>query len=257
MDWNWVNRRAEKPRVSGVTMVIDTGIGPRIFADLLESAGRYIDFVKLGFGTTALTAPHILQQKLELAKKHDVLLFPGGTFFELAYAKGQWETYLEKMEALGFPAVEISEGTLSLPETMREQIVRAASQSFHVLTEVGKKTKGSHVTLEELAQTYASDIACGASYVIVEGRESGKDVGIYDADGRLDPQFVLAARKETGKKLLWEAPLKSQQVDLIRLFGPDVNLGNVSTGSTLAVEALRRGLRADTFSLNFRAEVPI
>nr|WP_308727042.1 phosphosulfolactate synthase [Alicyclobacillus acidocaldarius] len=42
---------------------------------------------------------------------------------------------------------------------------------------------------------------------------------------------------------------KPQQVELIRRFGPAVNLGNVPPADAIAVECLRLGLRADTFVL--------
>lgn len=257
MDWEWVTDRESKPRRSGLTMVIDTGMGIRAFEDLLQIAGNYIDFIKLGFGTTALTPLHILKQKIECAKRYDVWIYPGGTFFETAFAYGNWQQFLAKLEKIGFPAVEISEGTLSLPPNMRETIINKASESFLVLSEVGKKSKGSQVTLQELRHTYEQDLAAGASYIIVEGRESGKDVGIYDQRGELDPEFVHEATTVTGPNIIWEAPLKSQQVSLINLLGPDLHLGNVAPGDALAVETLRRGLRSDTFGLQFQTETII
>lgn len=250
MEWDWVNNRVDKPRQNGATMVIDTGLGERAFHDMLEISGRYIDFVKLGFGTAAITPLRVLKRKLTLAEQYDVCLFPGGTFFEVAYANGKWETYLLKLEQLGFQAVEVSEGTLSLPQSMRHKIIQTASQAFLVLSEVGRKERGSGITLNLLQEAYERDLSDGASYVIVEGRESGKNVGIYDERGEFDPRFVLKARELTGPAIMWEAPLKSQQAGLIRLLGPDINLGNVAAKDALAAEALRRGLRSDTFFLS-------
>ena len=40
---------------------------------------------------------------------------------------------------------------------------------------------------------------------------------------------------------------KNQQTFLIQQFGPNVNLGNIPTGEVLALEALRAGLRFETF----------
>jgi len=48
---------------------------------------------------------------------------------------------------------------------------------------------------------------------------------------------------------LWEAPRKEQQVALLHAFGPQVNLGNIPAQDVLALEAMRRGLRSDTFGL--------
>ena len=46
--------------------------------------------------------------------------------------------------------------------------------------------------------------------------------------------------------IVWEAPLKEQQQELILRFGPDVNLGNIPPQEILSLEALRVGLRGDT-----------
>nr|WP_313780229.1 phosphosulfolactate synthase [Paenibacillus larvae] len=56
-------RRENKPRQRGRTMIIDKGLGLRAFEDLLETAGEYIDMIKLGFGTAALYPREVLQKK--------------------------------------------------------------------------------------------------------------------------------------------------------------------------------------------------
>jgi phosphosulfolactate synthase len=82
--------RLSKPRKAGLTMVMDKGMGIHAFTDLVQAAGKHIDYIKLGFGTAVLYPAHILQQKLSIAKQNDIQLFPGGTFFEVAYLKNQW-----------------------------------------------------------------------------------------------------------------------------------------------------------------------
>ena len=54
-------------------------------------------------------------------------------------------------------------------------------------------------------------------------------------------------------KILWEAPIKSQQVWFIKHFGTNVNLGNIAPGEVISLETLRLGLRSDTF-LSFLPE---
>lgn len=49
------------------------------------------------------------------------------------------------------------------------------------------------------------------------------------------------------ENILFEAPLKNQQVYFILNFGPDVNLGNIRSDDILGLETLRRGFRGDTF----------
>jgi phosphosulfolactate synthase len=50
-------------------------------------------------------------------------------------------------------------------------------------------------------------------------------------------------------RVVFEAPRKEQQAWLIRRFGANVNLGNVTLNEVFAVEALRLGLRADTMAV--------
>jgi phosphosulfolactate synthase len=86
--------------------------------------------------------------------------------------------------------------------------------------------------------------------VIIEARESGTNVGIYDEKGnvRLDEwQAIVAGLGDSRSDVIWEAPLKNQQVTLISQCGPNINLGNVKPNDVLGLEALRSGLRFDTF----------
>jgi phosphosulfolactate synthase len=47
--------------------------------------------------------------------------------------------------------------------------------------------------------------------------------------------------------VIWEAPLKNQQVYFIKLLGANVNLGNIAPYEVISLETLRLGLRGDTF----------
>src|ERR1700710_2433622 len=72
------------PRPGGLTHVIDKGLGPRGWEDVLETSGDYIDVVKLGWGTAYVT-PN-LRRKLDVLRGKPVVI--GGTFFEVVYARG-------------------------------------------------------------------------------------------------------------------------------------------------------------------------
>lgn len=236
----------------GKTMIIDKGLGRYQFQDLLETAGTYIDFIKLGFGTTALYPSPLLQSKIEWAKACQLDIYPGGTFFEVAYLQGKMESYFLSMKQLGFTKIEISDGTITMPSDERiKAIATAKDLGLDVITEYGKKAAGSQLEWEDMIETISSDLEQGASYVIIEGRESGENVGIYDTKGGIQEPFKLMMDtiNPHQKNIIWEAPKKNQQVDLIHWFGPNVNLGNIAPEDILSVESLRRGLRSDTFFL--------
>jgi phosphosulfolactate synthase len=115
---------------------------------------------------------------------------------------------------------------------------------------VGKKDPAQQPTAVELADQALQDLDWGAVYVTVESRESGKGIGIYDEHGAVRAEAVAAICERMGvqaERLIWEAPLKNQQAYLIQQFGPNVNLGNIPPGEVLALEALRTGLRFETF----------
>lgn len=245
-------RRSPKPRASGKTMVIDKGLGLHAYADLLETATPYIDIIKFGFGTASLYPAELLKRKIELARERNITVMPGGTFLEVAVANGLTDEFFDMARKLGFTGVEVSDGTIEMDRKLRTELIRKAVEyGFEVYTEYGKKCWGSRVEVEELIGTVQSDIQTGAELVTIEGRESGAGVGIFDENGACRDDEVNAVLEQLTSPhlLLWEAPQKSQQVHLIQMLGPDVNLGNIAPQDIFALEALRRGLRSDTFNL--------
>ena len=101
------------PRNGGLTHVIDKGLGPRVWEDVLETSGDYIDIVKLGWGTAYVT-PN-LQRKLEILREKPVVI--GGTFFEVVYAQGKLDEYKRWLGELGMTHVEISDGVIDRKST--------------------------------------------------------------------------------------------------------------------------------------------
>ncbi|WP_438448798.1 phosphosulfolactate synthase [Gorillibacterium sp. sgz5001074] len=244
--------RSPKPRASGITMVIDKGLGLHAYADLLDTATSYIDIVKFGFGTAPLYPPELLKRKIELARERGITVIPGGTFLEVAVAHGLTDAFFEMVVKLGFTGVEVSDGTIEMDPALRRSLIRTAAENgFKVYTEYGKKGWGSRVEVQELIDTVISDIEHGAELVTIEARESGAGVGIFDEKGECRDDEVQAVLDQVPGPhlLLWEAPQKQQQVHLIQMLGPDVNLGNIAPQDIFALEALRRGLRSDTFYL--------
>ena len=73
--------RDPKPREKGLTMIMDKGLSIRQAEDLLSLNHEFIDIIKLGFGTSILT-PNI-SQKIKLYQKNGIIVYPGGTLFEV------------------------------------------------------------------------------------------------------------------------------------------------------------------------------
>ncbi|NLY91105.1 MAG: phosphosulfolactate synthase [Firmicutes bacterium] len=244
--------RCGKPRRTGLTMLLDKKLGLNETRDLLELAGEYIDMIKLTFGTSALYPEAVLREKIKLIRSYGVDVYPGGTLFEIALWQNKLESFLVHAADLGFTGIEISDGTITLGARERRQAIqRAKAFGFKVVTEVGKKN-GTPIPVLRMQQIITDDLESGADQVIIEGRESGKAVGIFDENGTVkeaEMEALVHGLPDSESVLIWEAPLKDQQVFLIKRFGPNVNLGNIAPEETLALEALRCGLRGDTFGV--------
>jgi phosphosulfolactate synthase len=241
--------RSKKPRTQGLTMVLDRGLGLGETKDLLDIAGDHVDIIKLGFGTSALYPDGLLQKKIDLVRCYGIDIYPGGTFLEIAIAQGKLSPFLQTAKRLGFTAVEVSDGTLFLDQDMRRKAISLALElDLKVLTEVGKKYPGRGENCFHLVRQARLDLQEGATWVIVEGREFGCGVTVYDDKGRISKESLAAFLDglENPNRLIWEAPLKEQQQELILKLGPDVNLGNIAPREVMSLEALRVGLRGDT-----------
>lgn len=241
--------RSMKPRSDGFSMVLDKGLGRNAVKDLMDTASDYIDFLKFSFGTSAFYDEDVVRDKIRIATEAGVDVYAGGTLLEVAVWQGRYSQYLERAKDLGFQAIEVSDGTMEMSLEVRSDCIkRALDSGFKVLTEVGKKSPDEKVAIDQMHQLIQHDLDLGAMLVIVEAREGGKGVGIYDKTGAVDESEVdeIIAGVSEKKKLMWEAPIKHQQQYMILRFGNNVNLGNIPTTEVLALEALRQGLRGDT-----------
>ncbi|AZK48947.1 phosphosulfolactate synthase [Paenibacillus lentus] len=238
-------------------MVIDKGLGKNSFMDLMETGSNYIDCVKFGFGTAPLYKTELLLYKINLAKQYGVTVMPGGTLLETAVLQDVVSEFFNTICNLGFNAIEVSDGTIELSRDQRTELIQEGIKNgLKVFTEYGKKISGSLIDAVVLADTLEVDLKAGAELLTIEARETGMGVGVFDEQGECRLNLlddVLKFVTDTDK-LIWEAPLKSQQVLFLNKFGPNANLGNISPGDILSLETLRRGLRQDTFTFGVRTK---
>lgn len=232
------------------TMVIDKGLGPEYVEDFLRVNGDYFNFIKYGWGTSILYDDSIIKQKNELYDSYGIKSYTGGTLFELANSKNSVDEFFSEADRLGFTAVEISDGSTVIPADVRSEFIGMAKDlGFFTLSEIGKKNpeKDHEYSTGDRISLINADLDSGSDMVIIEGRESGKNIGIYDDKGnvRLDDLKEISGSVD-GDRIMWEAPNKNQQIDLILNLGNDVNIGNVNTNDVISLETLRRGLRGDT-----------
>jgi phosphosulfolactate synthase len=243
-DYLKLPKRTAKPRESGITHVLDKGSSLQQVHDLLEVARDCVDIVKLGWGTAVVT-PN-LKEKVELYQGNGIPVCFGGTFFEVCLRQNKLEEYLGTVRELGMDHIEVSDGTIAMDEDDKVALLKRLSKEFRVLSEVGSKDAEVVIAPYKWVDSIRRELDAGAWKVITEGRESGT-VGIYQAggdvkEGLLD-EIVQAVSAE---RLLFEAPVKSQQTWFIKQFGANVNLGNIPPDEVVSVETLRLGVRGDT-----------
>jgi phosphosulfolactate synthase len=239
--------RISKPRNHGITMVMDKGLSIEETRNFLSVAESYVDVVKLGFGTSYVT-PN-LDKKLQVYREANIPIYFGGTLFEAFLIRGQLEDYIRICNDYGVGYMEVSDGSVDIDHKEKCKLIERLTQYGTVLSEVGSKDAAHIIPPYKWIELMQAELNAGARYVIAEAREAG-NVGIYRGTGEVREGLVQEIlTKIPSEKILWEAPLKSQQLYFIELIGANVNLGNIAPNEMIALEAMRIGLRGDTFDL--------
>lgn len=244
-DIEHIPERTSGERDYGLTMMMDKGLSLKEAEHYIESSAPFTDLVKFGFGTALITRD--LKEKVNLYKSADLKPYFGGTLFEMFYVRGQFDNYRRFVGESGLTNVEVSDGTIKMDHDKKLECIRILSKDYQVLSEIGSKVKGVELSNEVWVSSMKTELEAGAWKVIAEARESGT-IGIYDSEGKANRELIDAIMKEISvNDVLWEAPNKSQQTMFIKLLGPNVNLGNIAPYEVVSLEALRCGMRGDTF----------
>ncbi|PCJ65659.1 MAG: phosphosulfolactate synthase [Bacteroidetes bacterium] len=240
-----IPNRTSKPREHGLTMVMDKGLSCRQVEDFLEVSADMTDIVKLGFGTSSVT-PN-LEKKLAIYKEANIPVYLGGTLFEAYVIRGQFEDFKRLLNKYGLSHVEVSDGSIEISEEEKCGYIRSLAKDFTVLSEVGSKDAEKIIPPYKWIAMMKAEIEAGAWKVIAEARESGT-VGIFRNSGEVRSGLIEEILQHIPlDTILWEAPQKVQQVWFIKLYGYNVNLGNIAPNEVIPLETLRLGLRGDTF----------
>lgn len=244
---NLYDRNQERGRL-GSNFAIDGGLPTRSFIDYIESFNDYIDGVKFGWGSGLITPQ--LELKIACLNDHDIPFWFGGTAFEIAYVQNKLDTFVDWVKQQGATRFEVSDGSISLNISTRNSIIKELSSDFEIFTEVGSKDVNVLMSPSVWVKMITGDLESGATKVILEGRESGA-AGVYRKDGEVRTGLIddVELAGISYSDLIFEAPVKDQQVWFIKRFGKTCNLANLPFEAILNVETLRTNLRSDVLDI--------
>ncbi|MFM2387311.1 MAG: hypothetical protein RL660_2068 [Bacteroidota bacterium] len=240
-----IPERTSQPRSYGLTMVMDKGLSVQEVKNFLSIGAQHTDLVKLGFGTAFVT-PN-LEEKIQVYADAGMPLYFGGTLFEAFVIRGQFDDYVSLLRRFNVKYVEVSDGSIEIPHTEKCGYIEKLAKEFSVLSEVGSKDAAHIIPPYKWIELMKAELEAGSSYVIAEAREAG-NVGIYRGSGEVREGLVQEILTVIPKeKIIWEAPQKAQQLYFLDLLDCNVNLGNIAPHEIVALEAMRIGLRGDSF----------
>ena len=242
-----IPERTKQPRQYGLTMVMDKGLSLRDAESFISVGAPHTDIIKLGFGTSFVT-PN-LRAKIELYQAHNIPVYFGGTLFEAFVIRNQFDDYIAMCKDYKIDVIEVSDGSIEIPHSEKCGYIEKISKFAKVFSEVGSKDAAHIIPPYKWIELMSAELSAGASCVIAEAREAG-NVGIYRGSGEVREGLVQEIlTKIPAEKILWEAPQKAQQLYFLELIGCNVNLGNIAPSEIIPLEAMRIGLRGDTFDL--------
>jgi phosphosulfolactate synthase len=230
-------------------MMADWGLPLTVQKDLLQLAGRYLDFAKFTTGSSRLYERSYLVDKIEHYKAAEVRPFIGGQFFEYVLANQGWAgvgPFFAEAHALGFATIEISDNCIPLDDAERARAIGAAIESgLSVMGEVGSKNETNDPS--ELIAQAEQCLEAGAELILVEAAEL-----VHQGKPKRDMLSALRNGLDMDRIMIelpgpWISGVSHSLVHelknlLVAEFGPDVNIANVHADDLLATEALRVGL---------------
>ncbi|TCO09147.1 phosphosulfolactate synthase [Natronoflexus pectinivorans] len=233
--------RTDKPRVTGVSMMTDKGLSVRETESFCEGIFPYTDFVKMAFGTSILIPS--LESKLNIYKSAEVTPVFGGTLFELFFHRKLVDEYRKYLDRYGMEYVEISEGTISITREEKLSAIREFSKNYKVISQTTGTLHDEHFSFDKWTELASEELAAGASMVIIKESEQ---MPVYGKDGLARYIHENEGKNISPQQLLWDSSDKKHQIELINLFGNNVNLCNIPPEDIISLETKRLGLHSST-----------
>ena len=249
------SRRTQKPRTTGITMILIIDVanqGPAY----IRNSQELVDRVKL-IDTLWHHDFSILERAVADYRDMQIDVALGGTQFEIAKAQGKMQQYLDMLKKLGVNEVEVENHAsgASLEET-RDEIKMIKDQGFKVVGELGKKwawkddTRQSRdlVHVGKVVEQANQMIEAGADHIYWEGMVVRNLIGSYLENKEGQDQFMDVVRQVNSDRMIFEvwdarkmgnSPIISW---LVHKLGPNVNLANIYPTQIKTTELMRHGV---------------
>jgi phosphosulfolactate synthase (CoM biosynthesis protein A) len=252
-EYTRTNKRAEKPRLSGITEIRGpyyTVMGLNYLQDILSTMSPYIDSLKFAGGSFSLIPKEELRRIIDLCHSFDVAVSTGG-FIEHVLTLGEEAVnkYIAECKAVGFDILEISAGFITLPfEDWLRLVEKVQQAGLKAKPEVGIQFGAGGGTEEgELKAEGVQDpewavskikrfIDAGASMIMIESEGITENVHPWRTD--VPAKIIRAVGLE---KVMFEAADPEVFGWYIKNYGPDVNLF-VDHSQIVQLECLRSGI---------------
>jgi len=248
------------PEILPSTSPFDPGYDPATLESHLDQSAHLMSILKISMACWMVANEGATRRKIAIAKKYRVPTVTGGGPFEVAVAQGHLPAYLDLCADIGVTRIECSAGFTDMNLKAADVVKMASVRGLDVQFELGKKHTGAFTDdgVTQLIEQGQRWLDAGALQLVVEARESAKEVGLFDDLGNLNCRFADRFAETFGfHTVIFEAPNKPSQFALLNHFGREVHLCNVRLEELLRVEIYRRGLHSDSFSKdNLRPVAP-
>lgn len=238
------------PTLPPRTSPFDPGYDPATVESHIEQSWHLMSVLKISMACWQVAQETATRRKVKAARARGVPVCTGGGPFEVAATFGTLPEFFDLSADIGATRIEAGEGFTDQSLDPRAIVRMAAERGLDVQYEAGKKHDGTFTPeiVEELVVEGLRWLDAGARAIVIEGRESAQNVGLFDDRGKVNAKFAERFVEGFGMdRVVFEAPNKPSQFALMNHFGPTVQISNVRLEELLRVEIYRRGLHSDAF----------
>ncbi len=242
--WEFLDlpEREKKPRKAGMSMVHDPGLSLSQFETQIEPIEPFLDYMKFRSLNPRLYPETLYFDKIEICKRNNIKVILGGNVGEMAWYQGKWEALCDYSKKNGWDTFEISATYAPLTEEEKARMIKhCLGMGFEVIYEWGLKHPKHPLDPDVAEDDIKRYLDSGVRLVIIEEGEVDMLIG-KDGQGAYPDRLEALFEKVGFENVMVEATEMQQLAWLLKTFGPDVCIGNLSFDQLTLIEPLRNGI---------------